>query len=140
MLSNAYVANMMARRRRGCYDTDDTRKEADVCANDMRDGEVAFTLNRALCAFTTLTMSDVEKQTDVWVAHRCAVLSSNIKEVSVGGRTMWTLIVTPRENPTLCPLAAALGILVSGYTYIFNKREDAVRIALGVRRAAERRR
>jgi hypothetical protein len=116
-------------RMSGHYRTEETQDENEVCLRRMAPKDVCYSLNHALGRFGVMNKTELFAQMKAWKKMGAVLRDCNIVEREVAGKTVWAAVIQPSneedlENCNLCPLGSAMGILVTGYTYVFVKRDD----------------
>jgi hypothetical protein len=119
---------ILADRRRGLYRNEETADENAVCARQMTPTDVCYTLIHRMGVFNVYNNAELLQQMKAWKGV-CVIQDYNLWEREVGGKTVYVAIIQPKDKAALedcpiCPLAMSMGILVSGFTYIFQKKED----------------
>lgn len=142
MKGNAPVADILRRRDKGIYRTDDTLKEAKLAVRQMFEcpTDVAFTLHMRTGTFGVLNQKELDLQIKMWKQLGVKVMGENLKEHTIDGKKVWSFVAQPKsvyEDEAvlthLCPLSMALGVMVSGVTYLAKDRETTLNVwrALG---------
>ena len=118
------------RKEFGIYHTKETLNESIVCLNQLEETDMCYTLVRHTGLFNMYNKKEFLPQLSMWKKFGCHTLACNFFERDIKGKTVYIVIITPPdhlENSVFaaCPLATAHGILVSGLTYIFPRKDDA---------------
>jgi hypothetical protein len=111
-------------RRSGLWKTEDTLRDVNLsfaqhCAGG--DDEKAVFLHRGTCMMMMMNQREMLEELKSWKKQGCVVDPENTREVELNGQkaTMWILQPAKVDEDTpMCPVAMALGTLVSGFSYI----------------------
>ena len=125
---SAKMSSKTAKKRMGFYDSKETIEEVKHSLKTMSQTDEVLTLVAASGTFMVLDMKELLFQMKLWKSLGCEALECNIKEKEVDGKKVWMYVIQPpdlEKAPTFCPLAAGLGMLVSGYTYIARNKSTA---------------
>jgi hypothetical protein len=136
--SPARIAAMMREREAGIYHAEDTYNEAWLALNNMERDDVAITLLHAHKRFGVMNMRELLTQIQDWQKKECDCLPCNVRERTIGGKTVWSFVVQPKvleDGTAMCPLSMCLGMLVSGFTYITPSKGVAELVVRALRKA-----
>jgi hypothetical protein len=122
----------MKERKMGIYDTKKTRDELELSVRQIHkkgfEAEEVLTLIHQTGQFNVYNKMEFLGQLRQWKDMKCVLLDCNVWEKTIAGKTMWAFVVQPLKiegAPGVCPLAVALNILVSGFTYVCKSKETA---------------
>jgi hypothetical protein len=79
-----------------------------------------LTLVHHLGVFNVYTQKEFLPTLKLWKQQKCVLLDCNIQEREIAGHKITFFVIQHPEDSKmsgLCPLAAAMGFLVSGFTY-----------------------
>ena len=118
---------MMAKRRKGLYQTEDTYNEAWLSYTQMEPDDVCFTLKVATGTFAVLNRREFAQQLSWWRDMGIKCQDYNVKEVTFGDKKAWSFVVQPKnlKDAPICPLGICLGTMVSGFTYVAKDKATA---------------
>lgn len=113
---------IVKKRQQGFYITEETRDEVRVCLEQMAPTDQVITLLRRHGVFNGYDKREWLAQVADWKAIGAQCLRCNIRPIAadVGlGDGLWMMVIQPEKGMDgFCPLASAMGVLVSGFTYI----------------------
>jgi hypothetical protein len=119
---------IVERRRKGIYITEETRDELDVAVKQMEPTDKAITVIRSAGCFSAYNMAEWLPQLKVWKAQKAYILKCNIRTVKTAHGDVTLFVITPPDlggDDAVCPVALCLGVMVSGYSYITKDPEFA---------------
>jgi hypothetical protein len=118
------LKTILRNRQMGLWTTDDTLYDVNLAFAQHCDGgdnEKAAFLHRGACAMMLLNNSELLSELKSWKKLGCVVDPKNTQEIELNGRKAWLWVLQPKKaknNTPICPVAMALGIMVSGFSYI----------------------
>ena len=120
---------ILQNRRKGLYNTDETRDELKVSIKQLFEepADEYVTLLHSQGVFSVYTQKEFLPQLRVWKQAKCVLLDCNIQEREIAGHKITFFVVQPPDDEQMsgvCPLAAAMGFLVSGFTYICKNKSS----------------
>jgi len=120
---------ILQNRRKGLYNTDETRDELQVAVKQLFEEptDEYITLVQHLGVFNVFSQKEFLAQLKLWKQKKCVLLDCNIHEREIAGRKITFFVVQPpddKDMPSVCPLAMAMGFLVSGFTYICKNKSS----------------
>ena len=119
--SSQQVKKMMERRQQGLYITTETQDEVRVVLSQMAPTDQVMTLIRSQGRFSCYDKREWLLQVADWKRIGAQSLRCNIRPIAddVGIGEAWMMVIQPAGGMDgFCPLASAMGVLVSGFTYI----------------------
>ena len=131
--SHTKAREVLKKRRMGLYTTEETLDEVKVCVKQLyepgKEADEVFTLIRNQGVFNVYSKKEFLPQVKEWKKMGCRALADNVLEQEVEGHKVWMFVIQPPKaklaDMGLCPLALALGVMVSGFTYIARSKELA---------------
>ena len=121
MPSKTQVKAIVKNRQQGLYKMEDTKNEAHLVLSQMAPTDQVFTLLRKHGVFSCYDKREWLLQVADWKKLNSQCLRCNIRRIDddVGMGEAWLMVIQPEGGMDgFCPLAAAMGVLVSGFTYI----------------------
>ena len=128
-------------RRQGIYTPENVRDEASCCYAERKADDVCFTLitsdPRRNGYFGMVNAEELVGQLKLWKKVGAVSLKPNIKERTLKcGNKVWMVVIQERsmyEEPfecdaSICPLALAHSFMVTGFTFMFFREEEAVKV------------
>lgn len=107
---------------------DGVRKMCRLILDVKNKTDICFSFIRHMADFGVLNKEEMNNQMKMWKDFAkkglLQMYASNNKEHDVEGKKVYTLVINSKENSAYCPLSLAWGIMVSGYTYAFTKKEN----------------
>ena len=111
-----------AGRRIGAYVTKETRDETILCHSQKGPQDLVYTIIKRLGQFSVYNLTELAPQIRSWRDLKCVIDDKNIFSITVGDKSAWLFVVQPpnmdETNSSICPLALAHGVMVSGWSYI----------------------
>lgn len=125
-MTEKQMKKMIANRQTGLYITTETRDEVRLRLSQMAPTDQVLTLIRKHGMFSPYDKREWLLQVADWKRLGAECLKCNIRPVSADagvGEGLWMMVIQPHRSDAdagcaFCPLAASLGVLVSGFTYI----------------------
>ena len=104
--------------------------ELKAAFDGLRDDEICTTMQYQMQMFMALTLNDVQVQTLLWRDQGVKCRLCNLREVDVGSKKAWLIVIQPADITTapLCPVALATGMMVSGFSYVFKTKRQAMTV------------
>jgi hypothetical protein len=121
MPSKTQVKTIVKRRQQGYYITEETKNEVRLALAQMAPTDQVITLIRKQGVFNQYDKREWLLQVADWRRLKAQCLRCNIRRIAddVGVGEAWLMVIQPEGGMDgFCPLAAAMGVLVSGFTYI----------------------
>ena len=124
----AQYRRIMAARAAGIYTMEDTRDEMSLSLSQMTDSDVGITLVKAHGKFAVFNLREFLAQLQLWKPMGIVCQAVNVREREIDGKTYWSIVIQPavlKEGDlasSFCPLSLALGMMVSGFTYIVKTK------------------
>jgi len=124
------IRNIVASRREGLWIAEDLNDDLfHILTEDVEKTDVAITMNRRMCAFTKLNMSELMSEVKHWKSLGMVSDKENINDFEFAGKTYYTWVIQdPKwndDNAPFCPLIPITGVWVSGFTYFTARRKVA---------------
>lgn len=119
--SKSKQRQIIQQRQMGVYICEDTLNDATIAFQRRQADDQAFTLLINRGVFNVYNRREFGVQLLQWMDLGAVLLKENINEVTLAGKKAWAFTVQPAdmdESIGVNPLALALGIMVSGFTYI----------------------
>jgi hypothetical protein len=121
---------MLADRKRGLWNSKDTRDDMFHCLTQAEDSDIAITMFRSKHCVAYLNLKELLcVEVPNWKSRGCVSHDYNIREFQFGGKTYYTFVIQDPKwtdaNAPMCPLMSITGMMVSGFTYIVARREIA---------------
>ena len=117
-------------RRGGFYHSSDTRDELKVALKDFfgAKDDMFMTLHMTTGIFNVYTQREFLDTLNLWKQTQVKLLDCNYREHDQDGYEFCSFVVQPKSDELLekcpiCPLGIALGMMVSGYTFITKNKE-----------------
>ena len=112
-----------------CLHMDDIRKFARKILTDKNKTDIGFSWIKHYHDFCVFNKEEMTAQMKAWKTlakeGKLTIYEENNKEFDVEGKTIYCLVITPKGSDTsFCPLALSLGMMVSGYTYAYTKKDN----------------
>ena len=76
--------------------------------------------------FMVYNNKEFEENLQLWKKNKIVVLDCNFHERELDGKKFYFFVAQHKDiekSPSMCPVAMALGFMVSGYTYIIKDKE-----------------
>ena len=130
------IADTMEHRMKGIYLTEETKAELKVCLQQFfaKDDDAFLTLVTRLRAFNVYTKAEFKPQLQEWKKLGVKCEDFNFHERELDGQKFFFFVAQPPDlaDAPMCPVALALGYMVSGFTYIIKDKAtfDEVKAAL----------
>ena len=91
--------------------------------------EICFSFIQHLKDFSVFNKQEMNEQMKLWKdlakQGHIQLYPENNNEYNINKKTLYLLVITPNnQDCSICPLSLALGQLVTGYTYVFTKKEN----------------
>ncbi len=120
---------VLRKRQMGLYVAEETREELETSAKQLCESpdDEYVTLLHAHGVFNVYNQREFLQTLKLWKQMKCVLLDCNIQEREIAGHKITFFVVQPPEDKQMsgvCPLAAAMGFLVSGFTYICKHKES----------------
>lgn len=105
------------------------RKYARLILSEKNKTDIGFSWIKHYGDFSIYNKEEMTGQMKQWKdlakQGKLTVYEENNTEHDIEGKKIYCLVITPVGNETsFCPMSLALGVLVSGYTYAFTKKEN----------------
>jgi len=114
-----------------CLHMDDIRKFARKILTDKNKTDIGFSWIKHYHDFSVFNKEEMTAQMKAWKTlakdGKLTIYEENNKEYDVEGKTIYCLVITPKgkgSDTSFCPLALSLGMMVSGYTYAYTKKDN----------------
>lgn len=107
---------------------DDVRRMCRKILDVKNKTDIAFSFIHHMMDFGVFNKEEMNEQMIMWKGlakkGKIQMYPENNNEHDVEGKKVYTLVVSPTHDCNFCPMSLALGIMVSGYTYAFTKKEN----------------
>tara|TARA_R110002126_G_scaffold59473_1_gene155834 strand:+ start:341 stop:829 length:489 start_codon:yes stop_codon:yes gene_type:complete len=91
--------------------------------------DICLSYVKHVADFTVMNKDEMKVQMKRWKElikdGKITILEGNNNEFDIDTKKVYTFVITPVDFETsFCPVALAWGTLVSGYTYVFTKKDN----------------
>jgi len=117
--SETKALEIYQKRRTGLYQSEETRHEAVTAWRQLNKSDLGIFIKMNLGLFNMFNKKELKDMIKNWKKSKCFSDASNITEIELeDGTKAWLFVIQHKLYETICPLALAHGVMVSGFCHI----------------------